>query len=197
MTKTDLESPIEAFTRTGIDAARQWLDTIETMSRTLAANNSLLTGAGSSCCDIPPPCWMPRHIGDFHSAACPCGTALLRVHVKNCQPRSERIDIAVKSEQELEVKIVPESATVGPMQSKTFTLAVTIPEDVCPNDIFDLVVWVAGCNDYYGHWRVRVADGASGSCQEVHVEDCPDYVHHWYDHFYCARPCFSGQTGRK
>ena len=40
--------------------------------------------------------------------------------------------------------------------------------------------------------RVRHADlsqilpyGAS----ELTVEDCPDLVHHWYDHFYCPRPC--------
>jgi hypothetical protein len=23
----------------------------------------------------------------------------------------------------------------------------------------------------------------------VEVEDCPDLIHHWYDHFYCDRPC--------
>jgi hypothetical protein len=21
------------------------------------------------------------------------------------------------------------------------------------------------------------------------VDDCPDYQHHWYDHFYCHRHC--------
>jgi hypothetical protein len=24
---------------------------------------------------------------------------------------------------------------------------------------------------------------------EVEIEDCPDLIHHWYDHFYCERPC--------
>jgi hypothetical protein len=25
------------------------------------------------------------------------------------------------------------------------------------------------------------------------VEDCPDLLHHWYDHFYCNRPCTHGK----
>jgi hypothetical protein len=27
-------------------------------------------------------------------------------------------------------------------------------------------------------------------CREVDVNDDPDYVLHWYDHFYVTRPCF-------
>jgi hypothetical protein len=28
----------------------------------------------------------------------------------------------------------------------------------------------------------------------VVVNDDPDYVLHWYDHFYVARPCFGAAT---
>jgi hypothetical protein len=28
------------------------------------------------------------------------------------------------------------------------------------------------------------------------VEDCPDLIHHWYDHFYCPRPCIEERSNR-
>jgi len=27
---------------------------------------------------------------------------------------------------------------------------------------------------------------------DIEIEDCPDLIHHWYDHFYCPRPCLGG-----
>jgi len=189
-------SPVEVFARTGIDAARAWLDAVEGLSRSLTKNNPFLTDTGGSCCDIPPPCWMPRHFGNFHSQACRCGTALLRVRVTNCQPTEQEVAVKASSDGELNVKIVPPKATLGPMQSKTFTVAATIGDDVCMGEIYTVVVSVAGCNDHYANWQIRVAEGASGTCLDACVDDCPDYVHHWYDHFYCARPCFSRQRER-
>jgi hypothetical protein len=36
---------------------------------------------------------------------------------------------------------------------------------------------------------VRVGRLCGASCPEVEVDDCPDNIHHWYDHFYCERGC--------
>jgi hypothetical protein len=50
-------------------------------------------------------------------------------------------------------------------------------------------VWIHGCVEHAVRWTVRVAGRGGDSCNELDIDDCPDYVHHWYDHFYCARPC--------
>jgi hypothetical protein len=31
-------------------------------------------------------------------------------------------------------------------------------------------------------------------CNEVEINDCPDMIHHWYDHFYCHRHCQDQRT---
>jgi hypothetical protein len=51
------------------------------------------------------------------------------------------------------------------------------------------VVWVRGCNTHYLRWTVEVARRGASRCRDVDIDDCPDLVHHWYDHFYCDRPC--------
>lgn len=191
----DNQQAFDSLTRAGLDATRSMMDAFGEFARTLNAANPLLNGQASACCDIPPACWMPKCFGQFESRACPFGTALLRVHVNNCQPTSSDIRIAVKNHGDLEVDITPRTATLGAMECKWFTVAVTIPEDVCKGEIYELIVWVAGCNEHYARWNIQVADGASGTCIDTEIKDCPDYVHHWYDHFYCARPCFA--RGRK
>jgi hypothetical protein len=82
------------------------------------------------------------------------------------------------------------------MERKWFTVVATVPEDACRGHSYDLLVWVVGCHEHYLRWSVRVAQGDSGGCHEVIVEDCPDYAHHWYDHFYCEHPCFAQERGQ-
>jgi hypothetical protein len=53
----------------------------------------------------------------------------------------------------------------------------------------ELLMWVRGCRLYFLRWTVVVASIGADSFYEVDVRDCPDPVHHWYDHFYCPRPC--------
>lgn len=196
MKQCDSQPTIDSITQAGFDAARTFLDVFEGIAGSVIANNPFLNPQQHSCCDIPPACWLPRNFGTFESRACPCGTALLRVQVTNCQPTSSKIAIRAESEADLDLKVTPESATLGPMERKWFTVAVTVPEDACKGQCYELLVWVVGCNEHYARWTVTAADGASGTCLEARLDDCPDYEHHWYDHFYCQRPCFSGLRKR-
>lgn len=192
---TSDERSVTDLTSAGLDAAHLLLDSFAQVARAAVAANPLLKARAKTCCDIPPACWLPRDLGELTSNACPCGTALVRLRIENCQPRTANVSISASSDADLEIKITPASATLAPMQRKWFTVGVTIPDDACPGESYEVLVWVAGCNEYYLRWTVKVADGVSGSCHEVVVEDCPDYVHHWYDHFYCERPCFAGRRG--
>jgi hypothetical protein len=191
MTRSDSQQTIDSMTRVGFDAVRMYLDAIEAFAGSFNATNPFLSNQQRSCCDIPPACWLPRQFGTFESRACPCGTALLRIQVTNCRPTSSKISIQVSGDSGLDVKLIPESALLGPMERKWFTVAATIAEDACKGQCYEFVVRVLGCNEYYARWTVVVADGACGTCIEAKVEDCPDYVHHWYDHFYCVSPCFA------
>lgn len=193
MMQSNNSPDLDALTRAGLDTARFLFKAWEDFARNLGDTNALLGLQRSSCCDIPPPCWLPRNFGSYASRACPCGSALLRVRVTNCQPTSSTVSLRVDDGSGLAIKITPDSATLAPMERKWFTVAVTIPDDACPGHDYDLLVRAAGCNDHYARWSVRVADGTSGSCVQAELEDGPDYVHHWYDHFHCRRPCMSRQ----
>jgi len=55
-----------------------------------------------------------------------------------------------------------------------------------------VLVWIRGCVDHVVRWTVKSSRRGSDCCHELEIDDCPDYVHHWYDHFYCPRPCRHG-----
>lgn len=139
-------------------------------------------------CHIPPPCWAPKAIGEIVSHACPGATATIRLRISNCGAtrREIKIDAAGKA---TGVKIDPPALTLGPMERETVAVSVAIPTDAGHGYEQEMLLWVRGCKQQYLRWTVRVTSRGGSCCHEVEVEDCPDLVHHWYDHFYCQRPC--------
>jgi hypothetical protein len=73
-------------------------------------------------------------------------------------------------------------------------VCIDIPADAPAGAKHKTIIWVDGCKLHYLIWHVSVGTVGFDSCHEVEVDDCPDYVHHWYDHFYCARPCFNQRS---
>ena len=195
MDQADIEHSLAVMTRAGAEAARALFESFGAVTRAVLQANPLPGRERQGCCEIPPACWLPRSLGEISSAACPCGTALVRFHVTNCRPVASTVEIRVPAESDLEIKVTPERATLQPMERRWFTVVATVPEDACRGNAYELLIRVVGCNEHFLRWTVRVAGGASGGCQEVAVDDCPDYVHHWYDHFYCERPCFARMRG--
>jgi hypothetical protein len=138
----------------------------------------------SSCgCDVPPPCWYPKAAGEVTSHVCPGGTATLRIRITNCGPTARAIQV----EGGKEMKVEPATLQLGPMERGV----VTVSQEV--KDGQEHLIWVHGCHDHFIRWTVETAKRGSDSCHELEVEDCPDYLHHWYDHFYCAHPCPGGR----
>ena len=141
----------------------------------------------SSCgCDIPPPCWYPKSAGEVTSHVCPGGTATLRIRVTNCGPTAGTIQV----EGEQDMKVDPPSLQLGPMARGAVTVSLGVPAEQAGGQ--ERLVWVHGCHDHFIRWTVETAKRGSDSCHELEVEDCPDYLHHWYDHFYCVHPCRGG-----
>jgi len=40
--------------------------------------------ASRPACTVPPPCWMPKMLGDISSYACGCSTVTVKIEVTNC-----------------------------------------------------------------------------------------------------------------
>jgi hypothetical protein len=152
---------------------------------------------GGNCgCDIPPPCWAPQPLGEVVSHGCPGSTATIRLRVTNCGAvqRAFQIEAAGKTPA---VKIDPPNLSLGPMERGFVSVSLTLPADASQCQDQEVLLWVRGCQQHYLRWIVRVSSRGGSCCHEVDVEDCPDPIHHWYDHFYTQRPCPSvGTTGR-
>jgi hypothetical protein len=140
-----------------------------------------------SCCKIPPPCWMPRQVGEVSSHVCPGGSATLRIRVTNCGLGTRTIT----AEADQGAKVSPESIQVAPMQRGWLTVSFSVAATAGNGESSEILVWIRGCKNHYVRWTVTASNRGCECCHEINVEDCPDLVHHWYDHFYCVRGCQS------
>ena len=139
-------------------------------------------------CKIPPPCWMPQSAGSAVSHVCPGSSATLRICVTNCGavPRTITFDDGGKKS----VTFQPATLTLGPLETGCITATLTASTESDGEQL--AIVWIRGCKEHYIRWTMKtIKRGANCACHEISVEDCPDYIHHWYDHFYCPRPCTS------
>jgi hypothetical protein len=143
---------------------------------------------GCRSCEIPPPCWVPEPLGAFTSAAVAGGSGMLRLTIVNCATTDARTIMVTATNATVGAK--PASLSLGPMEEGMVELAFPIPAGSLPGQTQRTTVWIGGCREYVLRWTVVVASTAVTSHgAKLEIDDCPDLVHHWYDHFYCARPC--------
>ncbi len=149
--------------------------------------------APAPVCEVPPPCWMPRRLADCTSHVGPCDTACIRVVVANCDRAAHAVQVRLEGDEG--ATVTPSSANLGPMQRATFEVCRKIPQETESGSRFESLVWIDGCRQHVLRWTVSVGTAGFDSCHEVAVDDCPDYRHHWYDHFYCLRSCDQTRRG--
>lgn len=150
----------------------------------------------AGCCDIPEPCWMPADLGEIDCDLCPGAAGRLRLRVANDGFRPQAFTVVAAGVDAGRVGIDAGDFTLGPKERRWVELRfdATLDKGVDKAEL-EALVWVLGCRNHYLRWTVTVGE-RGGRCDEtVEVRDAPDYVHHWYDHFYCARSCF-GAVGR-
>jgi hypothetical protein len=85
--------------------------------------------------------------------------------------------------------VTPGSLTLGPEERGFSVVSATLQPDAAYGQEKQYLIWVRGCRQHFLRWTVVVSHHEHCECPEIHVEDCPDLIHHWYDHFYCDRPC--------
>ncbi len=164
------------------------LDAPTRLASALAAGT--LGQRGRGCCEIPPPCWEPRPAGRCVLTLAPGSVGTLRVHVTNCGWTAETVAITALGHLAAWMTFVPTHMALHPQERATFVARVQVPTEVKPGTSLTGPLLVLGCIDHFVRLEVTVAECAAGElCCDIAIDDCQDQIHHWYDHFYCARPC--------
>lgn len=153
-----------------------------------------LTRVGSPGCDIPPPCWEPRPAGTCALTLSPGSTGTIRVHVTNCNWDRGVVGVTAVGRIAGWLAFHPTTQVIDPQSRATFMVTVRVPENVKPGESLSGPLLVRGCLDHFVRLDVAVAECAGRTCCDVSIQDCQDQVHHWYDHFYCPRPCRQHHT---
>ncbi len=143
----------------------------------------------SGGCVIPPPCWEPRHAGDCSMQLRPGQKALIRVHVTNCGWTRQIVTVTGMGKIAGWLSFAPTALVLDPQERASFAVQLKVPENISVGQRLTGPLLLRGCRDHFVRLDVTVTDcGGAGIC-DVAIDDCADNVHHWYDHFYCPRPC--------
>jgi hypothetical protein len=111
------------------------------------------------------------------------------VHVSNCGWNRQIVGITALGKLAGILTFEPTTLILGPMERATFLVTVHVPANVKPGVRLSGPLIIRGCLDHFAKIDVIVAECAGTNCCDISVDDCPDHIHHWYDHFYCPRPC--------
>jgi len=163
--------------------------TFESLTSSSCCGNSGFGNAkrSRSSCDIPPPCWEPRPLGERTSHVSPCSEVCLEILLDNCGIEAHPVKVGVRGYDD--VTITPNTVTLPPLERKRIRVCANIPKGVATGTTYDLTVVIAGCRVHYLRWTLSVGTFGLHTNQKITEHDCADQLHHWYDHFYCRRPC--------
>jgi hypothetical protein len=165
-------------------------DGVELLARALIGLSKKPLPAATRAGELPLPCWYPIAAGEPCSYACSSATVTLRLLVANCGPTSRLIRL----ESADGVSMKPPKLTLAPMEHAHVTAAFKVPADAELGEEYERLVWIRGCQSHFVRWRIVASVKDVDLHHELEVEDRPDPVHHWYDHFYCSHPCLA-QSG--
>jgi len=149
---------------------------------------------GHSCCEVPEPCWMPLSLGELRCQLKPGDSGTVCLVVTNGDFRPHNYQFAATGKSAGSVSFSQAGAVLGPKERIAVTATFTVPregkqDEDCRCLDHDLLLWVRGCRNHYLRWTIDEVAQGKACCHEVAVADDPDYVLHWYDHFYLPRPC--------
>jgi hypothetical protein len=191
-----LTASLQALAKLVEQSAQLGIDFVESLasnSPQLLQGLGNLTSAGgplSRCspCEIPPPCWMPRPLCDVTSVGRPGDTASLDFVITNCTMALRTVKVFTTTKN-AGLTFSTAALDLGPMERGEISVSHLIPAASPVGSKGEILMWVQGCRLHFLRWTVVVAAIGAGTFYEVDVQDCADLIHHWYDHFYCPRPC--------
>ncbi|MEO7104470.1 MAG: hypothetical protein ABI311_13810 [Gemmatimonadaceae bacterium] len=140
-------------------------------------------------CAIPAPCWEPKHAGDCAMQLRPGQKALISVHVTNCGWIRQMVTVTGMGKLAGWLSFAPTVLVLDAQERATFAVQLKVPEDMSVGKRLSGPLLLRGCRDHFVRLDVTVSDCGGMAVCDVAINDCADNVHHWYDHFYCPRPC--------
>ncbi len=145
----------------------------------------------TSCgCAIPTPCWEPKHEGTCRLTLMPGNKANIRLHILNCGWRPQVVLITGLGKLAGWMTFSPTTMSLGPQERATMNVTVQVPDGINTGERLSGPVIIRGCRDHFVRVEVTVGECGLVTCGcDIEIDDCADNVHHWYDHFYCPRPC--------
>lgn len=153
------------------------------------------------CCDIPEPCWMPESAGEVKCTLAPGDTGEICLVITNEDFQAHPYTVFAAGKDAGLVTVTPTTLKLGSKERGCAIVKLTMPkerpqrDDCCCEDI-EVVIWVRGCRNHYLRWIIAWGDCSGRCCETICIDDRPDYVLHWYDHFYVQRQCFGPLTQR-
>ncbi|MCG8312080.1 MAG: hypothetical protein MI976_02590 [Pseudomonadales bacterium] len=145
------------------------------------------------CCQIPEPCWMPKSLGEYHCEVCDSGKVSLTLLMTNEDYLPRTYKLSRRGDTVGKVNFSVNELRLQPKERTKVTVTFDAPNKPSHCDVacYDLLIWIDSCRDYYLRWVICTSHKPNPCCLEVPLLDRPDYVVHWYDHFYCQRHCCS------
>lgn len=159
---------------------------------------------GSSCCDKPEPCWMPKKIGEICCQIAAEDRGEVCILVSNEDFRPHTYTVVGAGEHGTLAKIKDAQFTLGPKERRMVPVSFTMPvrdpkndqpgsESCCACNDYEIVLWVKGCQNHYLNWYINRAEKTRDCCHEVCLVDTGYYELNWYDHFHVMRPCINNE----
>lgn len=197
---TTISGSLKAFTKALEDGAKAGIGVLQSMTGSAPAALDNLIGfatskagaRGCSTCDIPPPCWMPRQLCEVTSYGQGGDTTTVTFAITNCSMANRNISIFTTTSV-AGLSFSSTALTLGAMERGWVDVTFTIPTTLTSGPGIEILLWVRGCKLHFLRWAIKLAPVSANTSYEVDVEDCAELVHHWYDHFYCPRPCLPDQ----
>jgi hypothetical protein len=143
----------------------------------------------AACCEIPEPCWMPLPLGTVRNRTRLAVDPAIAFRIANEDLRPRKFQAIASGPAAARVDFEPDIVTLGPKEHGVITARFVVPPNATTDATLEALVWIRGCRDHYLRWIVTVGSVQGLANPDVEISDGPDYVHHWYDHFYCNRPC--------
>ena len=141
------------------------------------------------CCEIPTPCWLPQPSGKCVLTLAPGDSGIIALKVENCDWVPHTYVISATGHLAGLLAITPTTLLLHPLEVATAFVKVSIPATALPGTTVVGPVLIRGCRIHAVKVVVHVAAASLAVKCAPKVRDCPDNIHHWYDHFYCPRPC--------
>lgn len=140
-------------------------------------------------CEIPAPCWMPRTLREVVSFGKAGDETRIVFEVTNVSMGVREVTLTTTTAAAA-VTFGAHAVLLGAMERGFLEVTYTIPAGL-PKVGAEVLLWVRGCRLYFLRWKIMPGPVSANTSFEVCVRDEADYVHHWYDHFYCRRPCLA------